>query len=265
MVVKLQGKHFLLGLGLIALIIFLNAFRLPIPHFAIGPVITPTPWTQDEGLHLSLAFFDGASFPYTHVERARAAPAAEAESKIVIDTKKRQLTLFLKGETSGTFPVAVGKPSTPTPVGEWKVRRKARHWGGGFGTRWIGLNVPWGIYGIHGTNKPYSIGTAASHGCIRMYNRDVEKIYPHVEAGMPVVIVGPEPDVVFRGHLRNGSSGRDVLLVQKRAREAGLQAGPIDGRFGPQTERAIKDLQLFFGINADGQVGSNVYHLLNIR
>ena len=47
------------------------------------------------------------------------------------------------------------------------------NWGGGFGTRWLGLNVPWGIYGIHGTNQPWSIGTQASAGCIRMFNRHV--------------------------------------------------------------------------------------------
>lgn len=97
---------------------------------------------------------------------------------IVIDVAKLNLTVYENDQVIATFPVAVGKSSTPTPLGEWKVIHKSMNWGNGFGTRWMGLNVPWGIYGIHGTNKPGSIGTYASHGCIRMFNRDVEKLYP---------------------------------------------------------------------------------------
>jgi hypothetical protein len=41
-------------------------------------------------------------------------------------------------------------------------------------------------YGIHGTNRPKSIGTAASHGCIRMRNQDVEDLFERVEVGDPV-------------------------------------------------------------------------------
>ncbi len=43
--------------------------------------------------------------------------------------------------------------------------------------RWIGLNVPWGVSGIHGTNMPGTIGSEASHGCIRMLDKDVEEHY----------------------------------------------------------------------------------------
>jgi lipoprotein-anchoring transpeptidase ErfK/SrfK len=42
-------------------------------------------------------------------------------------------------------------------------------------------------YGIHGTNQPWVIGTKASHGCIRMYNRDVLKLFPLVKLGTMVV------------------------------------------------------------------------------
>ena len=50
------------------------------------------------------------------------------------------------------------------------------------------LNVPWGIYGIHGTDKPWSIGQAVSHGCVRMYNQDAEELYGKVPVGTPVRI-----------------------------------------------------------------------------
>ncbi len=60
--------------------------------------------------------------------------------------------------------------------------------GGGFGSRWMGLNVPWGgKYGIHGTNQPGSIGFNASAGCIRMRNKDVEELYNLVEYNTTVL------------------------------------------------------------------------------
>jgi hypothetical protein len=56
------------------------------------------------------------------------------------------------------------------------------------GTRWIGLNA--NGYGIHGTNDPGSVGKAASHGCIRMRNRDIEQFFAMVRAGNVVRIRG---------------------------------------------------------------------------
>ena len=78
---------------------------------------------------------------------------------------------------------------TPTPLGTFKIIEKAK-WGGGFGSRWMGLDVPWGKYGIHGTNKPGSIGFNASAGCIRMRNKDVEELYNIVDYNTTVAIVG---------------------------------------------------------------------------
>jgi lipoprotein-anchoring transpeptidase ErfK/SrfK len=60
--------------------------------------------------------------------------------------------------------------------------------GGPFGARWLGLSVPGGLYGIHGTNMPNSIGTYASHGCVRMFNEDVINLYNQVSIGTPVRI-----------------------------------------------------------------------------
>ena len=49
------------------------------------------------------------------------------------------------------------------------------------GTRWIGLSQKG--YGIHGTDRPRSIGHAKSHGCIRLRNQDVERLFERVRAG----------------------------------------------------------------------------------
>ena len=106
---------------------------------------------------------------------------------IEIDTKNRKLKLFENDTQTKEYPVAVGKPSTPTPLGNWTIIKKAL-WGVQFGGHFMQLSVPWGIYGIHGTNKPWSIGQAVSHGCVRMHNNDAAELYNTVPIDTPVHI-----------------------------------------------------------------------------
>lgn len=106
---------------------------------------------------------------------------------IEIDTNKRILKLFMNGNLIKQYPVAVGKPSTPTPSGHWTITKKAL-WGAQFGGHFMQLSVPWGIYGIHGTDKPWSISQAVSHGCVRMYSNDASELYNTVSIGTPVYI-----------------------------------------------------------------------------
>ncbi len=167
---------------------------------------------------------------------------------IVIDTQHRHLTLLNDGETVARWPVAVGKPETLTPVGEWRIVYKGRDWGDGFGTRWLGLDVPWGIYGIHGTNKPWSIGTYASAGCIRMFNEDVERLWDAVPPQTPVTIVGLLPEAYWDHPIRAGASGRNVPLLQWALRRAGFDPGRADGRMSPATMQAVQEAQRVFGL-----------------
>lgn len=191
----------------------------------------------------------------------------EGEMMIVVDTNTLKLTLYVDGKPYKTYPVAVGRPreTTLSPVGEWRIVHKARNWGGGFGTRWMGLNVPWGIYGIHGTNKPWSIGTRASAGCIRMFNHDVEELYSWVPVGTPVRIVGVEPDVEFDRTLRAGATGPDVVLVQFALQERGFDAQGADGRYGPNTAAAVTELQRLYGLPPTGEVYEDVYYVLGLK
>lgn len=107
--------------------------------------------------------------------------------RIEIDTRNRKLKLFDDHIMIREYPVAVGKSSTQTPKGHWTIIKKAL-WGAQFGGHFMQLSVPWGIYGIHGTDKPWSIGQAVSHGCVRMYSRDAAELYQKVEVGTPVDI-----------------------------------------------------------------------------
>lgn len=190
----------------------------------------------------------------------------EEENVIYIDPLRNQLTLVLNGVKVKQYPVALGKKKTPSPVGEWKVINKYKNWGTGFGTRWIGLNVPWGIYGIHGTNRPGSIGSDASHGCIRMFNRHVEELYKLIPLGIRVQILGHplgEPYMEPR-NLANGDTGADVMLIQSRLKSAGYYSGPTNGRFGPATQRALEKFERDHDLPRDGIINRHDYAALGL-
>ena len=127
---------------------------------------------------------------------------------IVVDKSERRLYLYKDGALFKKFRVAVGMPHYPTPLGSFKIVQKryrpswsnpGSDWAKSMpayippgpsnplGTRALNLSAP-GIR-IHGTTKISSIGTAASHGCIRMLRRDVEWLYDRVSVGTPVYVV----------------------------------------------------------------------------
>lgn len=109
--------------------------------------------------------------------------------EILINPKDKLMHVYVGGQLAKSYPVGVGKPATPTPAGDYKVVNKVTNPGGVLGTRWMGLNIPGGNYGIHGTNNPSSIGKLVSLGCIRMQNYNVEELFPQVPIGTPVHIV----------------------------------------------------------------------------
>lgn len=112
--------------------------------------------------------------------------ATQASVQIVINLAQRRLTLIRNGVEVASYPVAIGKPTTPTPVGEFRILNKALNPGGVFGTRWMGFTTRG--HGIHGTNQPQSIGHAVSNGCVRMYTPDVEALFDQVWVGVPVSV-----------------------------------------------------------------------------
>lgn len=199
--------------------------------------------------------------PTTKDERKK---GPQGEISIVINTYKRTLTLFSDGKVFKTYPVAIGKTSTKSPVGEWAIITRSKDWGGGFGTRWLGLNVPWGIYGIHGTNKPWSIGRAASHGCFRMFNRDVEELFEWVPVKTRVKVIGKRLPVNVNRPLRSGQMGLAVMQLQDNLQLYGYDSGYKDARYGAATELAVKELEAQFSLYIDGYADWNVLHLLDL-
>jgi lipoprotein-anchoring transpeptidase ErfK/SrfK len=140
-------------------------------------------------------------------------PSVSEESlgkTIIVRISENRLYLYDGLDLVKTYPVATGLPEFPTPVGHWTIVNKrinptwvnpARDgWGrdlpevippgpdNPLGTRALDLDAP-GIR-IHGTYAAASIGTYASHGCIRMYIADSEELFDLVETGTMVIIVG---------------------------------------------------------------------------
>lgn len=130
---------------------------------------------------------------------------------IIVNIAETKLSLYNRDQVMVEFPVACGSPSYPSPPGAWKIANKQRNpswsnpgsaWAAGMppyigpgpgnplGTRALALTAS-GVL-IHGTPSSWSIGTNVSHGCIRMYMKDVEQLFEMVEAGTPVYIIkGP--------------------------------------------------------------------------
>jgi lipoprotein-anchoring transpeptidase ErfK/SrfK len=143
---------------------------------------------------------------------SNAVAAAEtnvAQREIVVSLEDHKLALVENGQVVKVYPVAVGKPSTPSPVGTFTIQRRVANPtyhhdgktippgpGNPVGTRWMGLSIKG--YGIHGTNEPKSIGKAASHGCIRMAKADLEDLYPQVQVGDTVELVGHRDEETAR-------------------------------------------------------------------
>ncbi len=122
------------------------------------------------------------------------------------------------------------------------------------------LNTGWGGYGIHGTDAPEGIGTAASNGCIRMLNEDVIELYDMVPLGTKVKIVGD----VFTGRILyvGVPDGDDVQEVQAILRMAGYYDGEITGTYDELTRSAVQRFQQDYGISPDGIVGPITYENL---
>ncbi len=131
----------------------------------------------------------------TGVEAASEPPARQ----VIVSIPDRKLALIENGEVTRIFAVAVGKASTPSPAGSFRIVSRVSnptyyHEGkivppgpaNPVGTRWMGLSEQG--YGIHGTNAPSSIGKAASHGCIRMARADLEQLFAMVQVGDVVEI-----------------------------------------------------------------------------
>lgn len=130
-------------------------------------------------------------------------PSLAGDPFIIVNKEINQVAFIKDGEVKKVYKAATGKTDDLTPEGLFTVTVKAinpyyrkLNISGGLpenplGTRWIGfdaLDTDGRTYGIHGTNRPYSIGYYVSLGCIRLRNEDVEELFEFVPIGTKVFI-----------------------------------------------------------------------------
>jgi len=132
--------------------------------------------------------------------RAWAVRTYRVRSRIVVDLSQRRLRLYRSGRLVFETRAAVGASATPTPRGRYFVNERyvLPDASGPFGPNVLGISghsdalqhvwVEDGPIGIHGTNEPWSIGQAASHGCIRVANDVMRRLFALAPAGTPVIV-----------------------------------------------------------------------------
>lgn len=166
-------------------------------------------------LLVNAALNDGAASRKVHVRLRKVRPdvntndlARRYATILTVEKSTRTLRLFKSLKVVKRYKVAIGQPAYPTPEGLFSIQNKQVNptwsvpnspWAGELaGTtvtggsaqnplkaRWMGVTD--GV-GFHGTGEDYSVGTAASHGCLRMHVADIIALYPRVPVGTPVLI-----------------------------------------------------------------------------
>jgi len=160
---------------------------------------------------LALVFLIGRALAQTNSAALPTAPESPRR-QIIVSIADRKLALLDGNRIVKIYRVAVGAAESPSPTGDFEIVNRlerptyyhphkviAPGPDNPLGTRWIGLNKKG--FGIHGTNEPRTIGRAASHGCIRMRQRDLEELFRRVRVGDEVQIRGERDEVtaeIFR-------------------------------------------------------------------
>ncbi|NJR50908.1 MAG: L,D-transpeptidase [Leptolyngbyaceae cyanobacterium CSU_1_3] len=131
-------------------------------------------------------------------------PSPIPDSKIVVDLSDRRVFLYKQNRRVASYLVAIGQEGWETPTGSFKVLQMYRNpvWQhpitgqkilpgkkNPLGQWWIGFtNQEDLLIGFHGTAEEDLLGQAVSHGCVRMKNLDIGKIYREVAIGTPVTV-----------------------------------------------------------------------------
>jgi L,D-transpeptidase ErfK/SrfK len=133
------------------------------------------------------------------------APEVAMQNRLIIDLSDRKVYVYQSDSLQTNYDIAIGRDGWETPIGDHKITVKATNpqWqhpftneiipGGSpdnpLGTRWIEFWTD-GKHqiGFHGTNKEGLVGTAVSHGCVRMRNQDIETLFNTVQLDTPVIV-----------------------------------------------------------------------------
>ena len=132
------------------------------------------------------------------VRESALGPLYRVRTRLVVDRRTLRATLLRSGRRIWRSPIGVGKAGTPTPAGQFWIREKFKvaKPGGIYGPRAFGTGgysrlSDWpggGVIGIHGTNQPWLIPGRPSHGCIRVPNAAIRRLYRLMPIGTPMEV-----------------------------------------------------------------------------
>jgi len=202
-----------------------------------------------------------------NVQRHVSASSGCPEGKwILIEIDLKRLSLYEGKTLLKRYPIASGAYATPSPIGVFTIVGRFKTEMSGFGTRFLKLNVPYGLFGIHGTNKPSSIGGNTSHGCFRLRVQDAEELYDLVPNGVKVYIEGGAYGMLGDGlrTLHSGDCNSHVLMVQQRLKQKGYYTGTSDGIYGAATSKAVLQMRADYHLTMEDTVDQALYDLLGI-
>jgi lipoprotein-anchoring transpeptidase ErfK/SrfK len=130
------------------------------------------------------------------VQRGALSDFQVVNTELVVNRATERLTLYRNGRAVLRAPVAVGKRSTPTPAGHFWITEAFASTDPAYGPYAFGTTAysalsDWpggGVVGLHGTNEPWLVPGAPSHGCIRLHNRDILRLERLLPIGTPIWI-----------------------------------------------------------------------------
>lgn len=157
----------------------------------------------------------------------------EPAKKIIVNLANCSLSVYVNNMKIRFYPVAVGTIRTPTPVGNYSITEKevnpvwtnpenetmqiASGEDNPLGYRWMRF---WGNYGMHGTNRPESVGRYVSNGCLRLKEANAEELFDLVAVGTPVeimynrVVIEKDPNKIITYYIYPDVYSRQPLDVE---------------------------------------------------
>ena len=170
-------------------------YSLPNPTHENVPLTFSIEQRQGDRYHVRLPIRPNGSMAWIDVDEVQ---AHRVDKHIVVDLSDRRLTLFQGEEVLLEETVAVGSPSTPTPVGDFYVDISLPDPGGPYGDHMLSVagfsdvlhDFGGGIgqIAIHGWNDPTVMGLAVSNGCVRLPNGTITHLAEETSVGTPVHI-----------------------------------------------------------------------------
>jgi lipoprotein-anchoring transpeptidase ErfK/SrfK len=199
---------------------------------ALATLITPSALAQNP-VDLAHGVESQVSVQRADANLGHLAPI-RVKRQVIVSVPDRKLVVMQEGAVLRVFEVAVGADISPSPSGAFEIVSRLTeptyyHAGvvipagddNPLGPRWVGLNKKG--YGIHGTNAPRSIGKAASHGCIRMLNRDIVQFFAMVSVGDTVEIHGERDEQI--AEIFGGQPSESTEVAQAEASSVGAAGG----------------------------------------